>query len=198
MFDSPEKKDFTSVRKKFIWIGGAGMAHKGLDLVLEAFKSLPDFSLTVFGKADKDFVEIYKKELFETDNIRFEGHVDLSSKKFMDASSNSLGLIFPSCSEGCSGGVVTSMHAGLIPIISYQSGVDVEDFGVILRENTIQEISSEIRKMSDKNPEELRTMSVKAWEFAREHYTRETFRLSYERVIDELEQNLHKSLISQK
>lgn len=183
-FPSPENKDFEKARKSFIWLGGSGMAHKGLDLVLEAFAQMPDFQLTVFGKKDEDFAKAYHKELFETPNIKFEGMVELGDPIFAEAIGQSIGMVFPSCSEGSSGGVIVTMHAGLIPLISYESGVDIKGFGTILKENTIDEIKKEAVHLSSLSIETLKARSVAAWKYARENHTREMFSKTYENFVD--------------
>jgi glycosyltransferase involved in cell wall biosynthesis len=173
----PENKDFVQARNRFIWLGGSGMAHKGLDLVLEAFAEMPQLELFIFGKKDPDFAEAYEKE-FSLPNIHYKGNVDLGSVEFKNAANTSVSLIFPSSSEGSSGGVVTAMHAGLIPIISFESGVDVESFGIILKENTVAEIKKQVQLIAQSSPEELKSRAHAAWQYARNHHTREQFKKS--------------------
>lgn len=185
-FPSPEDKDFDKVRKNFIWLGGSGMAHKGLDLVLEAFADMPDFHLTIFGKKDDDFARVYEKELFSTPNIHYAGMVNLSTANFTAVADNSIGMIFPSCSEGSSGGVVSTMHAGLIPIISRESGVDVHDFGVVLRENTVAEIKKAASDIATLPTEILRARAVATWRYARNHHTRDSFSSAYKNFVSSI------------
>ena len=64
------------------------------------------------------------------------------------------------------------MHAGLIPIISYESGVDTGDFGCTLSENTVDSIIEAVISLSQKSTEELRNMSHNSWSYAREYHTR--------------------------
>jgi hypothetical protein len=75
------------------------------------------------------------------------------------------------------------MHAGLVPIVSYESRVDVHDFGVILRDCSIEEIRNAIRRISDLPTQELKQMARKTWEFARANHTGETFANEYRKVI---------------
>jgi hypothetical protein len=42
------------VRRRFIWLSGAGPVHKGLDLTLEAFARNPELELDVFGAVRED------------------------------------------------------------------------------------------------------------------------------------------------
>jgi glycosyltransferase involved in cell wall biosynthesis len=184
-----EDKDFGRVRNNFLWFGSEGFVHKGLDLVLEAFVQMPDHHLTVCGPihSDKEFQNAYQKELYQTANIHTVGWVDIGSPKFMEIVKNCVGIVFPSCSEGGGGGVITCMHAGLIPIVSYEASVDVNDtFGRILKASSAEEIKSSIQKISMMDEAELAAMARRSWEFARANHTREVFVESYSRIISEI------------
>lgn len=188
LYHWPEDKAFDAARKRYLWFGSEGLVRKGLDLVLEAFAEMPDYHLTICGpiEKEKDFVRAYRKELFETPNIELVGWVDISSQKFMDICNRCMGLIYASSSEGQCGGVVTCMHAGLIPVISRESGVDVADFGVLLQSCSIEEIKEAIRSVAEFPTSELIRRARAGWEFARAHYTRETFAKRYREVIVEI------------
>jgi glycosyltransferase involved in cell wall biosynthesis len=182
----PDQKDFEACRRHFLWFSSGGMVHKGLDLVLDAFAEMPGYHLTVCGPVQKeqDFENAYYKELYQTPNISTFGWVDIKSPEFMEIVNNCLGLIYPSCSEGQSGAVVTCLHAGLIPIISYESGVDVGDFGLILQECSIKEIQSAVRQISSLSAQELKTRARKAWEYAQTHHTHEKFAQEYRKAVE--------------
>lgn len=176
------KKNFNYAGKRFVWLGSSGMVHKGLDLVLDAFSQLPDFHLTVCGpvKNEPDFEDAYSRELYRTKNITTAGFVDLKSMQFQEIIRNSGLLIYPSCSEGQAGSVVTCMHAGLIPVISYESGVDVKDFGAILPACSVDDIKSTVTKISQNPSGVLEQMSKRAWEYARAQHTRKKFAETYD------------------
>ncbi len=185
VFPWPENKDFEKCRNRFVWFGGYGLVHKGLDIVLDAFTELPECYLTVMGPVheETDFRRLYHKELFETANIRTIGWIDVTSPRFVEIANDSLGVVYPSCSEGTAGSVVTCMHAGLIPIISYESGVDVDGFGVLLRTSSIGEIKNTVRRISSLPREELERRARAAWEHARANHTRERFAEEYQKII---------------
>lgn len=187
MFEMPKYKDIELVRKNFVWLGGAGVIHKGLDLVIEALAQMPEYTLTICGKLDgeKHFKKIYEKEL-GLPNIRIAGFVDPGSEEFKKICNENIALVYPSCSEGQSGGVILTMHAGLIPIISRESGVDTNDFGVTLKKNSIEEIKEEVRKLSSLSQEQLRSRIYHTWQYARNHHTRETFKQAYGSFVDDL------------
>jgi len=189
LYPWPEGKDFEGSRKRFLWFGSGGFVHKGLDLVLDAFADMPDYHLTICGPIDRerDFQSAYQKELYKTPNIRTLGWVDTTSPTFLEITKNCLGLVYPSCSEGQSGGVVTCLHAGLIPIISYESGVDVDSgFGVILKNCSVEKIKNAIRRVSSLPTQQLRQMARKSWEFARANHTREVFATEYSKIVSEI------------
>ncbi|MBY0294081.1 glycosyltransferase family 1 protein, partial [Patescibacteria group bacterium] len=122
-FPFPEDKDFDASRNNFIWFGGGGAVHKGLDLVLEAFAQMPEYNLTVFGKSTMGgrFMEIYKKELTETPNIKTLGYINFDDGSFEKIRMETNAVVYPSCSEGTAGSAVMSMHGGVLPIVSYES-----------------------------------------------------------------------------
>jgi len=183
-----QNKKYDLCRKNFLWLGSGGLVHKGLDITLDTFSALPDYHLTVCAPIhrEKAFEKAYYKELYETPNIHTIGWVDVNSPEFIDIVNKCVGLIYPSCSEGQSGGVVTCMHAGLIPVISYESGVDVNDFGVILEDCSSNTIKKTLQEISSLPTEKLAQMSRKAWEFARTNHTREKFAEEYKKAITQI------------
>ena len=185
LYPWPEDKDFEACRNHYLWLGSYGMVHKGLDLVLEAFTQMPDYHLTVCGSIDEegDFANAYEDELYRTPNIHTVGWIDLESPEFLQISGRCIALIYPSCSEGQSGGVVTCLHAGLIPIISYESGVDVDDFGVVLKSCSTDTIKNSIRMISSLTGKELQSRARKAWDYSRANHTRERFAEEYRKSI---------------
>lgn len=185
----PKDKDFEACRKRFLWFGSGGLVHKGLDLVLDAFVEMPDYHLTICGPINKeqDFQEAFYQELYLTANIHTFGWVDISSPEFIEIANSCLGIIYPSCSEGGGGCVITCMHAGLIPIVSYESSVDVyDDFGVILKESSIEEIKDTLQMIASRSASELKIMARKAWEHARTNHTREKFAESYQNTVNKI------------
>ena len=182
------ERNFDKIHKNFLWLGSSGMVHKGLDLVLETFSELPEYNLTVCGPVNRepDFEKAYFKELYQKSNIKTVGFIDVRSVQFREIIKNTGFIIYPSCSEGQAGSVITCMHAGLIPVISYESGVDVEDFGVLLEKSSIDEITDSVKTISQSSGEKLHQMSKKSWEYAQTHHTREIFAAHYDTFVREI------------
>ncbi len=180
-----DDKDFAACRTSFLWFSSHGFVHKGLDLVLEAFAEMPNYHLYVCGplKKEPDFVAAYHKELYHTPNIHAVGWLDVESPEFMMMAKQSLGVVYPSCSEAGGANVLICMHAGLIPLVSYESSVDVEDFGVLFKDNSVNAVKSAVQMVSGLPSDQLRQMARKAWEFARANHTREKFTAEYKECI---------------
>ena len=178
-------KNYDQCRNRFLWLGSSGLVHKGLDLTLEAFAQTPDLHLSVCGRLDweRHFVQLYHAELHETPNIRAVGWVDVDGSRFLDIANNTLAVVFPSCAESESCSVLTCMQAGLIPVVPREAGIDVQDFGVLLPDASVDSIRNAVESLARTPGPALQAMSLKAWEYAREHHTAEKYTQAYERMI---------------
>ena len=187
----PEDRDLSTARRRFVWFGSGGLVHKGLDLVLEAFARLPDLHLTVCGPVDRepDFEREYWRELYRTPNIRTEGWVDAApGGRFQEIARESIAAVYPSCSEGGGGSVITCLHAGLIPVVTAEASVDVApERGVLVPDATVDAVRRAVTGLAERPAAELDAMARAAWSHVREHHTRESFARDYRRVVGELE-----------
>jgi hypothetical protein len=79
------------------------------------------------------------------------------------------------------------LHAGLIPIVSREASVDVDESrGLILKRSSVEEIKASVQSLSALTTQQLAAMSKRNWEFARANHTRDTFAAKYLRVISEI------------
>jgi len=181
-----EDKDYEACRKNFLWFGSSGMVHRGVDLLLEAFAEMPEYHLTLCGPVEREtnFVKAYSRELYHSPNIHMVGWVDIASDMFKEITQRCGCLIYPTCSEGGGGSVLTCMHAGIVPIVSYEASVDVnEEYGVLLKTCSITDIQDAVRTAAEFPAWKLESMSRKAWEFARANHTRERFADRYREAM---------------
>lgn len=188
-------RDHKQTKTNFLWFGGGGSILKGLDLVLETFSKNNAYNLSVVGpiRADKDFFNLYKK-YFELPNIRLYNRPKLTKdnmilidnievEKFF---SNFSSIIYPSASEGTSGAVVQAMHAGLIPIVTKETGLK-EDCPAILIENIdTKTLEEKIRYIVNNQDDNLQKLSKQVWEYANQHYTKETFSMAYDNFLNKI------------
>lgn len=185
----PEHRAYASARRRFLWFGGAGVVHKGLDIALEAFSRLPECELIVCGKIGREsaFAETYREELFHTPNITLRGWIDPESAEFAELLGSCIGVILDSCAEGCAGSVVLGMHGGLIPIVSRAAGVEVGTYGIELEGGSVEDLCAAITTLSCEPERALYDRSLAAWEFARSRHTRERYTEEYRSFVSFLE-----------
>jgi len=143
-------KDFETAKRSFLYFASSGQVHKGLDLLLEVFSQNQNLDLYICAPLfhERDFIHCYYDELFNTPNIHTIGWVKVESEAFYNVCKKCAYVILPSCAEGQVGSVVTCMHAGLIPIVSKECGIDTEDFGITLPNCDLETIHKFVNKLS--------------------------------------------------
>ncbi|HRJ72965.1 MAG TPA: glycosyltransferase [Terrimicrobiaceae bacterium] len=186
--DWPEGRDFEKARRKFLWLGSYGMVHKGLDLVLDAFAGMPDLELTVCGRPEKeeDFHRLYEKELRKTPNIRHAGWMDMTTPAFVELARTHASIIYPSAAEGGAGSVLHAMHAGMIPLTTWESSVDLGDFGVAIARGDVESVQAAARRLAGMTAEEVGQRARAAYDHIRSAHTRPLFAANYRRFAKEL------------
>jgi hypothetical protein len=87
------------------------------------------------------------------------------------------------------------MHIGIIPIVSYEASMDVDDDrGITLKTSTITEIQSAVQTLATIPTAELVQMSRNAWTFARANHTRDRFAESCRTFANQLTTSRRKAL----
>jgi len=167
------KRDISKIKRNFLWFGSSGLVHKGLDLCIEVFKDIKDYNLYICGLKEEDFFEVYNKEL-KLNNIYYKGFINIQSDKFREIVENCCFAIFPSCSEGGGGSLLTAMGTGLIPIATKESSVNLE-FGFEITDE-IEKIKEKIIGASNLEDEKLLKLSKKNMEFVKQNHNIEKFK----------------------
>jgi hypothetical protein len=187
-YDRPPKDNYDACRKNFIWIGGFGCISKGLDLLLDVFTELADHHLYICSRIaqEPDFESAFDKELNHTENIHNLGFIEVNSETFNQLAKKCIALIYPSCTELSSGSVITSMHAGLIPAVSKECGVDVGDFGLVLDKCSVEEIKNMVLNLSSASIGDLEERSLKGWEYAKINHTQKGFEEDYRNALSHI------------
>jgi glycosyltransferase involved in cell wall biosynthesis len=145
-----DRKDFSSARRNFLFFASKSQMQKGLDLLLEIFPKHTDLHLYICSEFanEKDFCTCYHKELYETPNIHPIGWIKVNGPKYNDLVKKCAFVIHPTCSEGQPGSVVQCMYSGLIPLVTKESGIDTEDFGITFADDSLEEIEKAILEVS--------------------------------------------------
>lgn len=171
---TPSHKNFDHGRKNFLFFNGGGNVHKGLDLMLEAFTQT-DLHLYVRQDIEPAFFTAYKKELTEYPNIHLVPYQKKPSKDFFSLMDTCNFVISPTCAEGQPGSIIECMAHGLIPILSKEANIDTGDFGITLRENSVDEILSIVTEVSRNPVEWHREKSMLTVEEVRTNYSPKHF-----------------------
>jgi hypothetical protein len=177
--DEPAKRN----QNKFLYFGGNGNIVKGLDLVIEIFSGLPNLELYI-GAPDyeEEFNKVYLPILKKSKNIHHLGFVKVGSALFNNITSECGYVILPSCSEGCATSVTTCMRRGLIPIVTYEDGLDVGTFGHLIKNVEIDSLRKQIVEISQEPKDQFVRRGLETY-IESEKYTQENFSKTFEESI---------------
>lgn len=184
-----EDKDHDRARRRFLWLGSRGAVAKGLDRLLEVFARNPDLHLTVCGPVsdEHDVMQAFARELRGLPNIDLRGWIDVTSPAFVELCRRTSALVYPSATEGQSGAAATAMQAGLIPVCSRETGLDVPpERGILLGSSSLDEIETAVRDLAGRPAGHLAALSRAAWEHARAHHTLAAFARDYRHVAERI------------
>ena len=165
--------------REFLWFFGSGAVHKGLDRTLEAFARRSELVLHVVGNFadEQDFVEAYRRELFELPNVHWHGFLNPDATEFQDLARRCFCVVAPTCSEGTSPATVTMLQLGLYPLISRQSGITLPGgTGRYLETCTVEEVETAIAQVHDISDQDLTEQIGATQAMALERHSRQSFR----------------------
>ena len=183
------KKDFDRARSNFLWFGSSGALHKGLDLCLDIFSKRTELFLHVCGPVDReeDFFDIYKTELKGLKNIKYYGFVDIDTDIFKDIVNSSGFSLFPSCSEGGGGSLLTTMAYGLVPICTKESSVDINpNYGFLLPDFKIEIIYNFVNYCTNLKEADLKNMSFNAIEYTFKNHNPDIYKQDLLNILRQL------------
>jgi glycosyltransferase involved in cell wall biosynthesis len=182
---APEAKDFEAARRSFLFFASRAQVKKGLDLTLEVFARNASLELFVCSdfKGERDFEAAYRKELYETSNIHALGWTDVQGEAFADVARRCGYVIHPSCSEGQAGAVVQCMASGLVPVITPETGLDLEDYGVLLGDDSLDAIERVVLEAAERPAAELRERSLAARDAVATRYTEDAFVRRFREIV---------------
>ena len=172
------EKNFEKVKTNFLWFSSTRALHKELDLCLDVFSN-NNLYLHACGniKDEEAFFELYKKELTELNNITYYGFVDINSSIYKNIIKKCAFSIFPSCSEGGGGSLLTCMAHGLIPIATKETSVTIkQNYGILLNDYKIEYISEIVNQASSLSNDKLKNMALESLEFTFKNHNIETYK----------------------
>lgn len=173
----PKNKNYEKTKKNFLFLCGSGKVLNGLDLLLDIFKNKPNLNLYIGGSfnGEEDFVDCYKKELYDTPNIHTEGWLSIGSPRFNELIETCSTIIVPICAGASHGSVVNCMNYGLIPIVTKEAGIDTENFGITLPSYAINDIEKTVDWVSNQSAEWHKKMSNKTYKVSKKKFSQSAF-----------------------
>lgn len=179
-----QEKDHLKSRLNFLWLGGTGAVHKGLDLLLDVFSNRDDATLYICGlnKMDRKLLEVPNRR-----NIFEHGFIDIKSEIFLEIVGKCSFLILPSCSEASSTSVTTGMLHGLIPVVMKDSGFNRLDTNAIFLDDfKIEYLDFKIGELITYDPEKLAMLSRQIFKFARNNFTLQVFERNFKGILGDI------------
>lgn len=167
----------SSSKQHYLWFGSSGLIHKGLDLCLDYFSQNQDIFLHICGpiENEKEFIDVYKKELLESPNIVLHGFIDIASKEFENILSMCSFTIFPSCSEGgCVSTLTTIGNGGLVPIITKETTIET-GHEIWIEGFNYESIEKAIKQSQALSFEDIKEVQYSNLEFVKTNHTQEIY-----------------------
>ena len=179
----------TRDRTKFMCFSGDGFICKGVDLVVEAFSRHPELSVHICGPdSEEAFWDILGPKINNSSNIHYEGFVSVHSKKFEDLSSSCSFCILNTAAEGVVTSVTSLMLAGLVPIVNYQSGINVDNLKLRIKNDDDKIKSTEdaiisASKLSDRDYKDAVMKTIMESEKYSQHSFSTSFKSSVSKIM---------------
>lgn len=183
-------KDFAQGRKHFLFFSGLGNAHKGLDLLIEAFRDT-DLHLHICQHIQPEFARAFAAELHESSNIHVHGFVKMRTLEFSSLTDICNWVILPTCAEGQPGSVIECMAHGLIPILPDEANIDLEDWGYHIEALTVAAVRAAITQASVSDVLDCQERAAKVLQVTQKRHSPESFRNSFREAVRSI--HLHTS-----
>lgn len=181
-----KNRSYEDTRKSYLWFGGAGLIHKGLDLCLDYFSVHPELTLHVCAdfSYEKTFFEVYYSELNSCSNIHYYGFVDIQSSSYQSILEKCSFIVFPSCSEGGSPSVINTIgNGGLIPIISKECSISIA-FDFLVDELSFKGLDHAIAMSQKLSKEEWLSIQEKNLNYVEMNNSISAYKKNMSRILD--------------
>ena len=183
-----EHKDFNKAKFKFLWLNSHGALLKGLDVIIELFRSLPECHLYICCKlsADSEFFEYYGEIINDSKNIHLVGWLDITTDSFQSISDQCAWVISSSFSEGGGGSILNCMAKGLIPIIAKSVSIDLmPELGYYFESDDVNDLKNQITTITQLSTEKLRKLSFNSYGFVLKNHTKTEFKNRYKKFLQQ-------------
>ncbi len=186
---APAGKDFGRARSRFLFFGTRSQILCGLDLALEVLGQRPNLELWVCGPfaREEEFVDCFRRELYETPNIHPVGWVEVGGKEFEDLTRRCGFVIAPMCPTFSHGSLVICAGAGLVPLApAAVAGIDTDRLGTTLPSLDTDAMGRLVDEVSSRPAEWLRDASTELVETVRHDFSQAAFSRRFRAILEEV------------
>ncbi len=173
------EREVTKTKNNFVWFGSFGAVHKGLDLLIDIFNQHLDWQLSVCG--------LWKEEISLLpamgSNIIVHGFMDTASEEFIELVNTHSFVVLPTCSEGMSSGVLTCMVHGLIPLVSRESGIDLDNQEHYLEDYHLAPLENKLNQWANMDEQNLKEMHRETFHNSRLKYNLKVFTETFDKHL---------------
>jgi glycosyltransferase involved in cell wall biosynthesis len=172
---------------RFIFLAGSGLVHKGLDLIIEAFRKVKSdsYRVDIFSHYESDFFSAFAEHSLPP-NFTFHGFYSLNSPFLQQYLYKAHYCLLPSCSEGQSTSLLAALHYGVVPIASPFCGVDFScgSFGVC--DLTVESLVSSLESVFDLTKSTFLDYSQASVNYIQRNHTSMTYSSSIAEVVSSI------------
>lgn len=191
----PEKKEkrIKTSRHNILWLGSRGYIHKGLDIVLEAFKGQKDFNLHICTNLQQEplFFDWFNRNFSQCPNILYHGWMEVNDGRFQLLAESCIATIYCSAAEGGAGSIIQAMQFGCIPMVNGTTALRAQETGFLLEGDTCLELVAAINKtlnyVSGMSDSALCEKSGLVREYANKNHSRYAYSASFKNLIGVVE-----------
>lgn len=183
-----KNKNIDQSKRNIIYFSGPGCIHKGLDTVLNFFEKEKKFNLYLFQsfRTEREFFKIYKLKIKNNCNIFHYDNIPINSLKFESIVNNSLFTILPSVAEGQPSSLVNLSSMGLIPLISKQSGIEINANFFSFDLNKSRSLNYLINKISKYDSSYLKKLSIENVNLAFKYHSLDQYKINMKKILQKI------------
>jgi hypothetical protein len=171
----------------FVWFSGPGAVHKGLDLILDAMQlDQNNVMLDICGNItrEKDFCNSYRNEIFDNRQVSYMGMIGPETGQMDRVIARNSFTILPSCSEGTASSVITCMASGLIPVVTKESGVNLQGFGIEIKKATPASVREAMIEATSLSADEILRQRQKVADYVHTNHSPAVFKQQFKHAVN--------------
>lgn len=144
-------------------------------------------TLHIVGEVTAEFYQFYKNDIENSENILYYGFLNKDTVEYKKICEQCGFCICPSCSEGQSTAVITTMFSGIVPVCTKETGIDVKKAGGILIESIeLFDLETLISQLAKMTKEEFIRRSETVYDYVERNHTVENYRQKLGVILDEV------------